>query len=568
MRAEGNAGRPESERKGHAPGRTPATVPAGGAEAQSSALLALQGSAGNAAVVQMLRSTGRLDAQDGPQDAVQERHRHGAGCGHQQAGPPESVQRSARPAVQRSAVHDVLRTGGRPLDDATRGDMESRLGADFSDVRIHNDSAAKASAAEVGARAYTSGSHVVIGAGGGDPHTLAHELTHVIQQRQGPVAGTDNGSGLKVSDPSDRFEREAEANAARVMSGPAPEGQVTAQRSVAPGPVTAQRSVTASSSAAPAVQRRGENPHAKVVDQDGWTTTAHHIVAHSTLTTSLAKLSEDEQLKVLTAAVPKVITKEMLANLKVLVPDSENTAEYRKALQKRLANPSNANSETERAMSFGDIRHSFFEWQGGNQFVGPNTSIRAEPSSNGADIDTDGKYFNGMSDKEFTTLTGLGDKLKDPALGTDDVTKTLTSILSLTKDRAVADFDPSKWTEVDNGKTVDELAADLKVNRAHITGYTFFKLPAAAIRAGSYHDLRPAASGGGYEYYGKPLSEAKDKGEFVYIPYLTNEVPPPKEGKGAKPRQSLREFCQVQQIPTSTYLPKGMYNPTRRPPKK
>ncbi|MFD6432382.1 DUF4157 domain-containing protein [Streptomyces venezuelae] len=131
-------------------------------------------------------------------------------------------------AVQRSSVHDVLSGGGRPLDTGTRTDMEARLGADFSDVRVHDDSAAKASAAEVGARAYTSGNHVVIGDGGADRHTLAHELTHVIQQRQGPVAGTDNGSGLKVSDPSDRFEREAEANAHRVLSGPAPEAHTEA----------------------------------------------------------------------------------------------------------------------------------------------------------------------------------------------------------------------------------------------------------------------------------------------------------------------------------------------------
>lgn len=104
-------------------------------------------------------------------------------------------------------MHSVLRSSGSPLDDATRADMESRLGADFSDVRVHNDSAARASAAEVGARAYISGNHIVIGDGGGDRHTLAHELTHVIQQRQGPVSDTDNGSGLRVSDPSDRFER-------------------------------------------------------------------------------------------------------------------------------------------------------------------------------------------------------------------------------------------------------------------------------------------------------------------------------------------------------------------------
>ncbi|MFM9451899.1 eCIS core domain-containing protein [Streptomyces europaeiscabiei] len=167
-------------------------------------LLALQGTTGNAAVVQLLRRAGHSWAQ--------EEHRHSADCGHQSP---------AEPTVQRSAVHDVLRAPGQPLDSATRTDMEARLDADFSDVRIHNDSVARASAAEVGARAYTSGSHVVIGDGGADKHTLAHELTHVIQQRQGPVAGTDNGGGLKVSDPSDRFEQAAEANAHRVMSGPA-----------------------------------------------------------------------------------------------------------------------------------------------------------------------------------------------------------------------------------------------------------------------------------------------------------------------------------------------------------
>ncbi len=44
-------------------------------------------------------------------------------------------------------------------------------------------------------------------ADGATQHTLADELTHVIQQRSGPVAGTDNGAGLKVSDPILRFRR-------------------------------------------------------------------------------------------------------------------------------------------------------------------------------------------------------------------------------------------------------------------------------------------------------------------------------------------------------------------------
>jgi hypothetical protein len=124
--------------------------------------------------------------------------------------------------VQRSTVHEVLGTSGRPLDESTRTDMEARLGADFSDVRVHTDAVARRSAAEVGARAYTSGQHVVLGRGGGDPHTLAHELTHVIQQRAGAVSGTERGDGLSLSDPTDTFERAAEANAREVMSGKAP----------------------------------------------------------------------------------------------------------------------------------------------------------------------------------------------------------------------------------------------------------------------------------------------------------------------------------------------------------
>ncbi|PWK70228.1 uncharacterized protein DUF4157 [Streptomyces sp. CG 926] len=124
--------------------------------------------------------------------------------------------------VQRSSVHRVLDARGEPLEPSLRGEMEARLGADFSDVRIHTGSTAQRSAAEIGARAYTSGNHVVVGRGGGDKHTLAHELTHVIQQRTGPVSGTDTGDGLKVSDPSDTFERAAEANAVRVMRGTAP----------------------------------------------------------------------------------------------------------------------------------------------------------------------------------------------------------------------------------------------------------------------------------------------------------------------------------------------------------
>ncbi|MCL6292747.1 DUF4157 domain-containing protein [Streptomyces sp. ATCC51928] len=152
--------------------------------------------------------------------------------------------------AQRSPVHDVISSGGSALDTDTRTDMESRMGADFSDVRVHHDSAAHESAKGVGAHAYTVGNNVVFQRDAYDPGspqgrtTLAHELTHVIQQRNGPVEGTEAPGGIRVSDPSDRFEREAVANADRVLADPAPETAAPAASESAPA--------TAS---APAVQR-------------------------------------------------------------------------------------------------------------------------------------------------------------------------------------------------------------------------------------------------------------------------------------------------------------------------
>lgn len=125
-------------------------------------------------------------------------------------------------AVPPAAVHDGLAGPGQPLPGALRREMEDRLSADLSEVRLHAGSAAGASAAAIGARAYTAGSHVVIGAEGADKHTLAHELTHVIQQRRGPVAGRASAGGVRMSEPGDAFERAAEANASRVMRGAPP----------------------------------------------------------------------------------------------------------------------------------------------------------------------------------------------------------------------------------------------------------------------------------------------------------------------------------------------------------
>jgi hypothetical protein len=125
-----------------------------------------------------------------------------------------TVQRHGSGRVKPS---QLVPSGGRALPDEVRAEMEAHHGADFSGVRVHVDDGA---AEAMGAEAYTVGRDVVFKGSQWSPDTdegkrlVAHELTHVVQQSRGPVAGTDIGGGVSVSDPSDSFEQEAEASAA------------------------------------------------------------------------------------------------------------------------------------------------------------------------------------------------------------------------------------------------------------------------------------------------------------------------------------------------------------------
>lgn len=184
-------------------------------------------------------------------------HYAGDGHDHENEGDHEGGGAAGAGAGQeRSPVTDVVGSSGRPLDPDVRSSMESAMGHDFSDVQVHSDGQAAASAQSVQAQAYTVGNHVVFGEGRYQPETpegrrtLAHELTHVVQQRQGPVDGTPAAGGIKISDPSDRFEREAESVADRVVSAPASE-----PAPVSGGPAAVQRHEEPSAEEAP-VQRQ------------------------------------------------------------------------------------------------------------------------------------------------------------------------------------------------------------------------------------------------------------------------------------------------------------------------
>ena len=105
------------------------------------------------------------------------------------------VQRRVEPSSDSSAVSvpDGFARSlgpGRALDPTTRAEMENGFGQDFGHVRVHTDARAAESARSVNALAYTSGRDVVFGAAQYAPQSadgrrlLAHELTHVVQQRE------------------------------------------------------------------------------------------------------------------------------------------------------------------------------------------------------------------------------------------------------------------------------------------------------------------------------------------------------------------------------------------------
>lgn len=195
---------------------------------QANRLLTLQRLAGNAAVARAVE---------------EERHEHGPGCAHERSA-------AEQPSVQRSSVADALQSPGSPLDSRIRETAEQGLGMDFSDVRVHSGPVAQRSAVELGARAYTTGKDIVVGPGGVDDETMFHEITHVHQQSMGPVAGTDNGAGTKVSHQDDPFERHAADSGRKLALGIAPSLSVPGAGSH-DGPV--QRA--ASTSAGAVVQR-------------------------------------------------------------------------------------------------------------------------------------------------------------------------------------------------------------------------------------------------------------------------------------------------------------------------
>lgn len=101
------------------------------------------------------------------------------------------------------SVRETLASGGEPMRQDLREEMEGRFQHDFSSVRVHSSSSSERSARELEAAAYTVGNDIAFGPGRFDQGSpagrrlIAHELAHVVQQA-GNHSSTPGAGGLTL----------------------------------------------------------------------------------------------------------------------------------------------------------------------------------------------------------------------------------------------------------------------------------------------------------------------------------------------------------------------------------
>jgi hypothetical protein len=109
-----------------------------------------------------------------------------------------------------------MRGQGSSLSDSIRSSMEQAFGTSFEDVRVHTGTESSALNQRISARAFTTGNDIFLGqqASASDYSLMAHELTHVVQQRS-----MSGGGPMSVSPAGDSYEQQADQMASAVVAG-------------------------------------------------------------------------------------------------------------------------------------------------------------------------------------------------------------------------------------------------------------------------------------------------------------------------------------------------------------
>ncbi|AXL93359.1 hypothetical protein C4J65_18415 [Streptomyces sp. CB09001] len=234
MRAHEEAADQQAARGGRAPHRvTPAPLTAvGGAPMAAATVLALQSSAGNAAVQ-------RVVARDA--------HQHGPGCGHtvQRRLDPDAHQHGA--GCGHDGIDDRSPEGQHQLLDEAKRSPSSSLPGSFLDkavpfyqnpalagARMHTGPIAQRATAAMGAEAMTIGMDVFLGPSAiGNSEILAHEASHLDKNSRGITeTGSGSGGAPPVTDPGQSSEVAAVNDGAAFSAGETVAPSLVAQRAV------------------------------------------------------------------------------------------------------------------------------------------------------------------------------------------------------------------------------------------------------------------------------------------------------------------------------------------------
>ena len=176
----------------------------------------------------------------------------------QAKGSPAGV-RGGAPAM-RSAASDAItaRGPGSPIPDATRGTLESGIGVDLRDVRVHTGPAAEEATRKLHARAFTHRRDIWLGRGESptDTRLMAHETAHVVQQdgvvRRAPAApAAEVAAAEEAEEERRRRDRTRGEHAARGREARAPELAHRELPEAAPAPEPAPPTPTTATAAPP-----------------------------------------------------------------------------------------------------------------------------------------------------------------------------------------------------------------------------------------------------------------------------------------------------------------------------
>ncbi|WP_050514867.1 DUF4157 domain-containing protein [Streptomyces rimosus] len=167
---------------------------------------ALQGLVGNRVVARLIK---------------EERHVHGAGCGHGEAGGAQGEVAGSDPNGLATLLDAAMASRSKQLPDPIRAEAEDFYQTNLSPTRLHDDVVAQRATAAMGAEAMTIGHHIFLSPQAArDKELIGHELSHVRDNLAGvPETGTANSAGIPVTDPRQGSERGAATNGAAFKAG-------------------------------------------------------------------------------------------------------------------------------------------------------------------------------------------------------------------------------------------------------------------------------------------------------------------------------------------------------------